>query len=67
MHKGNSIILPLAGLIDSDWGGTPIEAWSSIDALSQCNKATQVNVARTRPESDDWYTFYHRYVEPIKP
>lgn len=48
-------------MIDADWGGTPIEAWSSIDALSQCNKEIQVNV---EPESDDWYDFYyHRYVE----
>ena len=29
------------GLIDTDWGGTPIEAWSSVDALSQCNKQTK--------------------------
>ena len=25
------------GLIASDWGGTPIEAWSSPDALKKCN------------------------------
>lgn len=25
------------GLIATDWGGTPIEAWSSPDALQQCN------------------------------
>lgn len=25
------------GLIATDWGGTPIEAWSSPDALQKCN------------------------------
>ncbi|XP_077993426.1 sialate O-acetylesterase-like [Glandiceps talaboti] len=25
------------GLIDTTWGGTPIEAWSSADALAKCN------------------------------
>ena len=24
------------GLIDTDWGGTPVEAWSSPDALAKC-------------------------------
>ena len=54
-------------MIDTDWGGTPIEAWSSIDALSQCNKETQENnnIARTRSDVDDWLAFYHRYVEPV--
>ena len=25
------------GLIATDWGGTPVEAWSSPDSLRQCN------------------------------
>ncbi|XP_046574680.1 sialate O-acetylesterase-like [Haliotis rubra] len=29
------------GLIASDWGGTPIEAWSSPDALSACSHHTK--------------------------
>lgn len=24
------------GLVDTDWGGTPVEAWSSPDALAKC-------------------------------
>lgn len=33
------------GLIDTDWGGTPIEAWSSPDALAQCDPS--------KPEEDN--------------
>ncbi|CAG2218688.1 SIAE [Mytilus edulis] len=29
------------GLIESDWGGTPIEAWSSPDALQKCTSTQQ--------------------------
>ena len=28
------------GLISSNWGGTPDEAWSSPDALKQCASST---------------------------
>lgn len=28
------------GLVDTDWGGTPVEAWSSPDALAKCGKKT---------------------------
>ena len=27
------------GLIDTSWGGTPVEAWSSPDALKKCGLA----------------------------
>ena len=30
-----------AGLVDTDWGGTPVEAWSSPDALAKCKKDSQ--------------------------
>ena len=29
-------VIPL-GLIDSDWGGTPIEAWSTTESLASCD------------------------------
>jgi len=32
----NKYQIPL-GLVSTNWGGTPIQAWSSIDALSKCN------------------------------
>ena len=28
------------GLVDTDWGGTPVEAWSSPDALAKCKNTT---------------------------
>ena len=28
----------ILGLVDTDWGGTPVEAWSSPDALAKCKK-----------------------------
>jgi hypothetical protein len=30
------------GLVESNWGGTPIEPWSSRDALDACNHDTIV-------------------------
>ena len=29
------------GLISTDWGGTPVEAWSSPDALKTCGVLSQ--------------------------
>ena len=31
------------GLVASNWGGTPIEAWSSLDALHKCSDEHQSN------------------------
>ncbi|XP_070537286.1 sialate O-acetylesterase-like [Ptychodera flava] len=31
------------GLIDTSWGGTPVEAWSSRDALAKCNISSAGN------------------------
>ena len=31
----------ISGLVDTDWGGTPVEAWSSPDALAKCKKDSQ--------------------------
>lgn len=33
------------GLVDTDWGGTPVEAWSSPDALAKCFKQPQYVVS----------------------
>lgn len=32
------------GLVDTDWGGTPIESWSSPDALAKCNPNSGYNI-----------------------
>jgi sialate O-acetylesterase len=29
------------GMISSNWGGTPVQAWSSPDALAKCNQTTE--------------------------
>ena len=34
IHKALGIPI---GLVDTNWGGTPVEAWSSPDALAKCN------------------------------
>lgn len=33
------------GLVDSDWGGTYVQAWSSPDALSKCNSSDAIDAA----------------------
>ena len=32
-----------AGLVDTDWGGTPVESWSSPDALAKCGVKEEKN------------------------
>ena len=34
IHKALNVPI---GLLDTNWGGTPVEAWSSPDALAKCN------------------------------
>ena len=38
------------GLIDTAWGGTPVEAWSSPDALKKCglSLADKYDLSNTR-------------------
>ena len=38
-----TIIKKSLGLVDTDWGGTPDEAWSSPDALAKCGKKMEAN------------------------
>lgn len=35
------------GLVDTDWGGTPIEAWSSPEALAQCDSSKETGKKNT--------------------
>ncbi|GFR98150.1 sialate O-acetylesterase [Elysia marginata] len=39
IHKALGIPI---GLVDTNWGGTPVEAWSSPDALAKCNLTSKV-------------------------
>ncbi|CAI8011165.1 Sialate O-acetylesterase [Geodia barretti] len=41
------------GLVDTDWGGTPVEAWSSPDALAKCGKYTSSRKADGKAPSPD--------------
>ena len=31
------VAAPPLGLVDADWGGTPVESWSPDSALDKCN------------------------------
>ncbi|ESO84973.1 hypothetical protein LOTGIDRAFT_131233, partial [Lottia gigantea] len=47
------------GMVESDWGGTPIETWSSPDALAACPK----NRRKSWEDSGCW----NAMIEPILP
>jgi sialate O-acetylesterase len=53
------------GLIASDWGGTPVEAWSSRDAINACmppeeeNYAIDVNVGNQDTPTYLWNAMIH--------
>ncbi len=49
-----------AGLVDSDWGGTPVEAWSSPEALAKCKQPVVPSKRKQR------YIFIYdlAYLEP---
>ncbi|CAG5130233.1 unnamed protein product, partial [Candidula unifasciata] len=36
------------GLVATDWGGTPVEAWSSPEALAECGVTSTDNTARAK-------------------
>lgn len=45
------------GLVSTNWGGTPVQAWSSPDALAKCSNAldstTAITAAATNLGRDD--------------
>ncbi|KAM9853189.1 sialate O-acetylesterase [Aulostomus maculatus] len=49
------------GLVESCWGGTPVEAWSSSGALQQCGLEQTVNSPKTR-NSVLWNAMIHPLV-----
>ena len=52
------------GLIDSTWGGTIIEAWSSPDALAQCNTNTDGEKDPSQDGENDPSQLYNAMVYP---
>ena len=48
------------GLVDTDWGGTPVEAWSSPDALAKCGKKTSPRSHIFSVEMLELYNFHCR-------
>ncbi|CAG5130235.1 unnamed protein product [Candidula unifasciata] len=49
------------GLVATDWGGTPVEAWSSPEALAECGVTSTDNTARQQPPG------YQSYVDQLPP
>lgn len=41
------------GLIATDWGGTPVEAWSSPDALSMCSEKPKTTPPKGSLQNQD--------------
>jgi sialate O-acetylesterase len=58
----NTLQYPI-GLIESDYGGTPIEAWSSPAALAQCPRTPLATGATPSPTADS--TLWNAMVHPL--
>ncbi|XP_056398027.1 sialate O-acetylesterase isoform X2 [Hyla sarda] len=56
-HLAQKLKYPI-GLVESVWGGTPVEAWSSKTALSKCG------LSLTPTENKRCYNFMERYAGP---
>lgn len=53
------------GLIATDWGGTPVEAWSSKDAMDMCSSQdsdTPVNAAPQNTPTQLWNSMIHPFL-----
>jgi len=64
LERGERVPL---GLIDSDWGGTRIEAWSNKEALESCGivtKATQYNVQPRGPSANS--CLWNAMIAPLR-
>jgi sialate O-acetylesterase len=54
------------GLVDTDWGGTPVEAWSSPDALAKCGIKTKPRAElREAPSPDQHSVLWNAMVSPL--
>ncbi|XP_042332968.1 sialate O-acetylesterase [Sceloporus undulatus] len=67
-HLFDTLQYPI-GLIDSTWGGTPIEAWSSKRALQECGISTDLKrnislyrIAGPKDSSVLWNSMIHPFI-----
>ncbi|RUS78410.1 hypothetical protein EGW08_013824 [Elysia chlorotica] len=58
IHKALGIPI---GLVDTNWGGTPVEAWSSPDALDKCN-VTSNAIRGPQANSVLWNAMVHPFL-----
>lgn len=58
IHKALGVPI---GLVDTNWGGTPVEAWSSPEALAKCNVTSKV-VNGPQTNSVLWNAMIHPFL-----
>jgi len=63
MQAEGDPVVPL-GMVDSDWGGTPIEAWSTQETLDMCDIPTQ-NCNEESPQNCN-SRLYNAMINPLK-
>ncbi|XP_072094609.1 sialate O-acetylesterase [Mobula birostris] len=54
------------GLVESSWGGTPIEAWSSKRALSKCNLSFNVSNGNEATGPHEPSVLWNAMIHPLK-
>jgi len=65
----DEIKVPL-GLINDNWGGTPVQAWSSPQALSHCNSTTEISAYTNKYQvggPNDPSQLWNAMIVPILP
>ena len=58
----HSLIFKTIGLIETSWGGTRVEPWSTIEGLTNCNITP--NIDSNNPGNSDTY-IYNAMIHPL--